>query len=226
VASLPLREVVKRLRAVYGDPPPPPATDPYGVALREAIAYLVDDTRREETLEALRAQVGVEPEALLGASLGRIAKAIAGGGMHPERRAAKVKECAAIATEVGPRELARLAREDPKAARKILKRFPSIGDPGADRMLLLSRSLKTLAPDSNALRVLLRLGFGKEDKSYAASYRSVTASVSDDLPDDFDWLIGVHGLLRLHGQEMCKRSAPACGVCPLSRDCPAAAASA
>lgn len=224
MARLPLREVVARLRAVYGDPPPPPASDPYLVALREAVAYLVDDRRREETFETLRAQVGVEPEALLRASLDRIAKAIAGGGMHPERRAAKVKECAEVAGEVGVRELARLVREDPKAARKILKRFPGIGDPGADRMLMLSRSLRTLAPDSNALRVLLRLGFGKEGAGYAASYRSAVAAASGELPHNFDWLIRAHGLLRLHGQEMCKRSAPACGVCPLAPDCPAAAA--
>ena len=91
-------------------------------------------------------------------------------------------------------------------------------------MLLLSRSVKTLAPDSNALRVLLRLGFGKEGAGYAASYRSAATAVAGELPDDFDWLIAAHLLLRLHGQEMCKRSAPACSVCPLAPDCPAAAA--
>ena len=38
----------------------------------------------------------------------------------------------------------------------ILKRFPGIGDPGADKILLCSRGAATLAPESNALRVLLR----------------------------------------------------------------------
>jgi endonuclease-3 len=223
VARLRLRDVVDRLRRLYGDPPAPPASDPYAVALREAVAYLVDDKRREAALAALRKQVGVKPEEILRAGTAKIAAAIADGGMLAKRRAEKVKECAEVAAEVGVRELARLAREDPKAARKVLKRFPGIGDPGADRMLLLARSMKTLAPDSNALRVLLRLGFGAEQSGYAASYRSAAEAVADELPDDFDWLVRAHGLLRLHGREMCKSSAPACGVCPLAPGCPAAA---
>jgi len=222
VPRIKLRDAVKRLRSLYGDPPRPPATDPYGIALREAAAYLVDDERREATIAALKRDVGLEPESLLRASAARIAKAIAKGGMHPERRAAKVKECAGIAAEVGTKELTRLARKDPKAAKKTLKRFPGIGDPGADRMLLLARSVKTLAPDSNILRVLLRLGFGADRGAYAASYRSAAEAVATELPDDFDWLIRAHGLLRMHGKEMCKNTKPACGVCPLAPDCPSA----
>jgi len=222
VARIALREAVKRLRSLYGTPPPPSATDPYAIALREAAAYLVDDARREATVEALRKEIGLDPETLLRASPDRIARAIEGGGMQPQRRAAKVKECAAIAAEIGPKELARLAREDPKAARKILKRFPGIGDPGADRMLLFARGMRTLAPDSNALRVLLRLSFGEEHKGYSASYRSAAEAVEPELPRDFDGLIRAHGLLRTHGREMCKAKAPACSVCPLASDCPSA----
>jgi endonuclease III len=219
---IPLHDAIRKLRALDGDPPPPPATDPYAIALREAAAYLVDDERREATVEALRKEIGLDPQALLRATPARIAKAIAKGGMHPERRAAKVKECAAIAAEVGVKELLKLAQTDPKAAKKILKRFPGIGDPGAGRMLLFSHGVRTLAPDSNALRVLLRLGFGQEGTSYAASYRSANRAVASELSEDFGDLIRAHSLLRMHGKEMCKTKAPACGVCPLAHDCPSA----
>jgi endonuclease-3 len=88
-----------------------------------------------------------------------------------------------------------------------------------DKILLLSRREKVLALDSNGLRVLLRLGFGSEEKSYAASYRSVRESTRSQWKPDFDWLITAHQLLRRHGQELCRRSGPLCDRCPLTRDC-------
>src|SRR2546426_12509444 len=53
----------------------------------------------------------------------------------------------------------------PAEARKILKRFPGIGDPGADKILLFCRGGQGLGPDSNALRVLVRLGRSEEHTS-------------------------------------------------------------
>ena len=55
-------------------------------------------------------------------------------------------------------------------ARKILRSFPGIGEPGAEKVLLFSGRQALLAPDSNALRVLVRLGLVREEKSYARTY--------------------------------------------------------
>ena len=44
----------------------------------------------------------------------------------------------------------------------MLKKFPAIGDPGVDKILLLTRTEPVMALDSNGLRVLVRLGFGAE----------------------------------------------------------------
>jgi endonuclease-3 len=76
-----------------------------------------------------------------------------------------------------------------------------------------------LALDSNGLRVLLRLGFGKEEKSYAKSYRSAREAAQAQLESDFDVLIEAHQLLRRHGQELCKRNEPRCDACPLRKEC-------
>ena len=51
-------------------------------------------------------------------------------------------------------------------------RQPCSGDPGAEKILLFSRTHSILALDSNGLRVLRRLGYGEERKSYASTYRS------------------------------------------------------
>jgi endonuclease-3 len=74
-------------------------------------------------------------------------------------------------------------------AKKALKKFPSIGDPGAEKILMLSRSYPVLALESNGLRVLLRIGFAEEKKSYSASYRGVQQALKEQLPSSYDLLI-------------------------------------
>jgi endonuclease III len=104
----------------------------------------------------------------------------------------------------------------------ILKKFPGIGDPGADKILMVQGSLRTLAPDSNAARVLCRLGFGDPDPRYDRMYRSVITATTPELPRDPAWWVKGHRLLRQHGQVLCKTSAPRCGECPLAPRCPSA----
>src|SRR5262249_47363602 len=111
------------------------------------------------------------------------------------------------------------AKTSPKEARRVLKRFPGVGDPGADRLLMIAGSLVTLAPESNGLRVLVRLGFAKEDPSYAKTWKAAAETGAPELPADPAWLLKAHLLLRRHGEELCKRSDPRCDVCPLVRTC-------
>ena len=215
----PLRQAVDTLGSLHGHPKPPSTTDPFELLLLENAAYLVDDARRAEVFSALKKQVGTTPEAILAAPFEKLVSAIRRGGMRPEDRAAKLCEAASLAKEEGLPRLRQLMKTTPKDARKILKRFPGIGDPGADRLLLIAGSLVTLAPESNGLRVLTRLGYVSESKSYSQTYRAAAEAVAAELPDDPKWLIGAHLLLRRHGQELCKRSEPRCDVCPLSKSC-------
>src|SRR5262249_50889504 len=94
----------------------------------------------------------------------------------------------------------------------------SIGEPYADRILLFNGRKVTLAPDSNALRVLLRLGYGEESRNYSTTYRSVVNANSGELrgaklAQRAPILLGRHGL------EVCKRSAPRCEVCAVRAQC-------
>jgi endonuclease-3 len=104
-------------------------------------------------------------------------------------------------------------------AKKAFQKFPGIGEPGAEKILLFTRSYPVLALESNGLRVPLRLGFGEEKKSYSATYRLVQQAVRDGHGKVFTWLIQAHLLLRRHGKELCRRSEPLCDICPLARDC-------
>lgn len=196
----PIANIVKRLRDVYGAQRAR-ITDPFEMILFENAAYLVDDARRIETFEKLRDEVGFDK--LLATPAATIARVIAGGGMKPEMRAGKVIECARLAKKIG------VALD-----RKILRQYPGVGDPLADKILAVNGKLRTLAPDSNALRVLLRLGFGTESKNYATSYKSAVAAAGE-MPDAVEATM----LLRRHGQEVCKTTAPRCELCVVRDDC-------
>jgi len=217
--ALSLAHARTALTAMHGRPAPPVATDVFEAAIWECAAYLVDDTRRAATFERLRREVGLTPEALLSAPSKKLLAAIGDGGMLPSHRAEKIRAAARVAVEAGLDVLRRQVHDAPAKARKTLKKFPGIADPGADKLLLLSRAGRSLAPDSNALRVLLRLGYGEEAKDYGRSYRSVAAAVADELPEEYDALIELHQLLRLHGQVTCTRRAPDCARCSMASMC-------
>lgn len=214
-----LKEIVAALEKLYGKPAPFPSNDPWELILRENASYLADDATREEVFRSLKARIGVSPEAILDAPRARLVEAIRKGGMRPPMRADKLLDAAEIACETGPAELRKLAKKGGPEARKVLKRFPGIGEPGADKLLLAAGSAVTLAPDSNGLRVLLRLGYAKDDASYAKTYRAAAEAVAPELPDDTAWLVAAHQLLRRHGQETCRRSEPRCDICPLAKGC-------
>lgn len=217
----PLGAAVAALEKMHGRPTRPETTDPFEMALLENAGYLVDDARRTEVFQKLKERVGLSPEAILNAPDAVLIEAVRSGGMRPPDRAAKLRRCAEIAQEIGIERLRKMVRSDPVAARKLLKRFPGFGDPGAEKVLLYNRSLVTLAPDGNVLRVLIRLGFGKREKDYARTYRVAAEAVAGELPADFAWLVRARSLLRRHGQELCKRSDPRCEACRLSTKCAA-----
>ncbi|MBV8855421.1 MAG: hypothetical protein JOZ02_00535 [Acidobacteria bacterium] len=214
-----LEEVVARLEAAYGRPEPPPVTDPLELILLENVAYLVGDEQRAKAFEALRERVGVRPESILSAPAAVLVEVARRGGVHAEKRAERLREIALVALEEFGGDLGGVLKLPPAQAKRALKLFPAVGDPGAEKILLFTRSSPVLALDSNGLRVLIRLGFGEERKSYAATYRSAQDAVRDYLREDYEWLIRTHQLLRRHGQELCRRSEPACAACPLKSLC-------
>ena len=219
-----LGDVVSRLERHYGRPAPLRATDPVGMVLWESCAYLVDDERRGRVYDRLIAATGGDPERIAAMRPAALAGVIAeDGGMRPMMRADKLQRAADLILDSGRRQLTALCRSDPERAKTVLRKFPGIGGPGADRILMVQGSLKTLAPDSNAARVLCRLGFGAAGPRYDRMYRSVINATTPELPDDRAWLVKAHRLLRQHGQVLCKTSAPRCGECPLASRCPSAA---
>ena len=218
-ARKPFQIVIDQLEAFYGQPEPPKVTDPLEMILLENVAYLVNDEQREEAFAALRDRVGLSPVNILSASDEDFAEVAELGGMHPDARVSKLRTIAQIALQEFEGDLAGAMRQPAAQARRSLKKFPGIGDPGAEKILLFSRIQPALALESNGLRVMIRLGFGEERKNYAGTYRSAQEAVDKEIEKSFDRLIAAHQLLRRHGRELCKSAQPRCKQCPLTRSC-------
>ena len=217
-AQKPFQTIVDQLKAFYGSPKPPEVTDPLEMILLENVAYLVDDKQREQAFAALRERVGLSPVNTLSASEEDLSEVARLGGMHPDARVGKLRSIAQIALHEFEGNLAGAMKQPAARARRSLKKFPGIGEPGAEKILLFARIQPALALESG-LRVMIRLGFGEQRKNYAGTYRSAQEAVDGQVEKDFDWLIAAHQLLRRHGRELCKNAQPRCKQCPISRSC-------
>jgi endonuclease III len=186
--------------------------------LWENVAYLADDERRREAFQILKKSVGTEPARILSASKDALLE-VTRYGILADQFAKKLRACAQIVLEEYDGDLRPVLKMPFPKAKKALQKFPGIGEPGAEKIILFTRSYPVLALESNGLRVLLRLGFGEEDKSYPKTYRIVQQAIDAELDKDFSKLIEAHLLLRRHGQVLCKRTKPECINCPLASAC-------
>jgi endonuclease-3 len=218
MSRIPLPQVVQRLQAHYRQLKMPKLNEPWEMILWENVAYLVDDERRQKAFDHLKKRIGTEPGQILAASDDALLE-VTSIGILADQFADKLRKCAKIVLEQFDGDLRPVLKWPRQKARKALQKFPGIGEPGAEKILLFARIYPTLALESNGLRVLLRLGFGEEHKSYSKTYRLVQKTIEEELNRDYTWLIQTHWLLRRHGQELCRRSNPDCGKCPLAFDC-------
>jgi endonuclease-3 len=218
-AALRLPAILDRLEAFHGPPADVAPRDPFGMVLWENVAYLVPDERRREAFAELGKRVGTTAEKVRAARPEVLLAIARKGGMHPEQRAERLLRCAEIALSRFGGDLRRALALQPREARRALRLFPGIGEPGAEKILLFTATEPVLALESNGLRVLLRLGYGEQAKNYAATYRSVQAAADRELVRDCAWLQRAHLLLRAHGQRLCKSSHPECDACPMEASC-------
>src|SRR5262245_54783973 len=181
------------LDAHYGAPAAPRTTDPFAFILWEQVAYLADDEQRLEAFARLEKRVGLTADAILSAAPGTLARiAEHGGSIAANERAERMRDSARRVVEDWRGNLSAVLALPLADAKRALMKFPMIGEPGAEKILLLTRAHPVLALDSNGLRVLLRLGYGREARSYTQTYRSVREATRAELHEDYDWLISLH----------------------------------
>lgn len=213
-----IAKILEALEEFYGEQEAAWPTDPYLYLVWLHCGYPASDERCSRGWQILRNVVGVKPDQILAASLAKLTKALTPGGMVPEVRAKRLKEVAARVIEECGSDLRVGLQNAPSAARKLLKKFPGIADPGADRILLFAGVAPIAAVPSNCPHVMIRIMRGPEPKDYGVTYREAQKELQA-LPENFAARSRAFLLLKRHGQELCKRTKPRCGQCPIRESC-------
>jgi endonuclease-3 len=215
-----LKSILSFLRRQYGPPALPPAKGPFELVLWENAAYLMSDDRRREVFEGLRKQVGLSPQAVLAADRDVLLSWATRGGMRPEVRVFRWLEIARICRDQFGGDLECILTQPYTQAKKALKQFPNIGDPGAEKILMFCGAAPGLPLESNALRVLTRVGYGREHlRNYGRMYKSVQDAIAPEIPANPAKAGEAHLLLRQHGKEVCRTNGPLCRECSISALC-------
>jgi endonuclease III len=226
----PLAGILDRLENHYGKQALVGPSDPYEMILFVNCGYPATDTSCTRGYEALKREAGTKPEKILAATKAKLAKLMRLGGIVPEQRAERLKTIARIVSEEFGGDLKwsleKLMQEEKKGAekgirlaKKALKEFPVIGEPGADKILLFAGLAPVAAVPSACVGVPQRILFGAEDKNYAAGYRAAQEAMAAELPEKLEARQRAYLLLKRHGQEICKRTKPKCEICPVSGMC-------
>lgn len=210
--------LVDRLEEDFGAAPLPPARTPLELVLWENAAYLADDDRRGMAFDRLRELTGFLPERILAAE-DETLREVARFGIVPDQTVGKLRRIAEIALIEFDGAVDDVVKLPSKAALRALRKFPAIGEPAAEKILMMNGVLKVLALESNGLRVLQRIGYAGETGDYARDYKAMRDALGGAIPVDAGELTRAHFLLRRHGQTVCRRSVPECGRCPLAVDC-------
>src|SRR5215813_12034235 len=137
-----LRRVIALLEKHYGKPKLPLTRDPFEMILLEKSGYLAPDEKRERSFRELKKRVGTTPAKILAASTELLQEITAIGGIYADTRALRMKQSAELALRENPGDVVKL---EFKKARKALSKYPMIGEPGAEKILLFSGAQPVLA---------------------------------------------------------------------------------
>lgn len=215
-----LEPILRTLESFYGEQGVGWPTDPYLFLVWWHCGYPPSEERCRRGWEALKAAIGVSPWDLTSARSAKLARALKAGGMVPGLRAARLRSIAKRTREEFAGNLRSALQELSEAeARKVLKTFPGIGAPGADRILLFDGLAPVAAVPSNNPHVLVRIALGRKPAGYAAAYAQAQQLIDAQLPPTIAARSRAYLLLQQHGRELCKRQNPQCTGCPVSRRC-------
>jgi len=212
-------ELLDKLEKFHGKQEPCWPVDPYEFIMWWQCGYPASDKSCAKGWDKLQREVGIEPCDILAATTRQVASALKPGGMLPELRAMRVIETAMKVEDQFGGDLRGALTGPLFAARKTLKQFPGIADPGADRILLFAGITPIAAVPSNTTQVLVRILNGQESENYFANYRKAQQAIEAEVPKTIDARTRAYLLVKHHGQEICKRTKPKCDGCPASANC-------
>src|SRR5262245_3073710 len=144
-----LSAILDSLESLYGPQKLAGPRDPFQMLVFLYSGYPASDAACAKGFDALRRAVGVGVDEMLGATKAAIVTALRTGGIVPEERAKRLRHLAEVvrdefdgdlagALKAALREGAKNAEAEVRRAKKLLRQFPSVGEPGAEKILLFA----------------------------------------------------------------------------------------
>lgn len=225
-----LGQILDALERLYGPQKAAGPADPYEMILFLNCGYPATDASCTKGFVALRRDVGLAPDEILGASNATLTALMRLGGIVPAQRAERLRDIARAVQRACGGDLKKMLkgwmREEKqhpghglRGAKRLLQQFPVIGEPSAEKILLFARLAPVAAVPSACVGVPVRLWHGDTGTSYSADYRKAREILSASLPESFAARQRAYLLLKTHGREICKRSTPRCEICPVTGHC-------
>lgn len=168
-----------------------------------------------KALENLRAGGAWPAEAILELPQDVIADLVRPSGYF-NVKARKVQEFCRVLVEKYDGSIDALLEGDADEVRARLLEIWGVGQETADAMTLYAGRLPTFVVDAYAYRLFERLDLAPGERRYEV-YRSFLLGV---IGPDVERLNEWHALIVRHGQQVCRRTNPLCGACPLLDACP------
>lgn len=218
-----LPAIFNRLEKFYGKPALPKPTDPYEMLLHRNCGYPQSDERCDKGFHALKKEIGLAPQKILDASDAKLREVMRPSVIKPELAAVRLKEIAARVLDDFSGDMRAVLKRPLPEARKALKKFPTVGDSTAGKILLFNKVAPVAAIPSNSVHVAIRLFDGEPEldrRNWNAAYRFAQNAVREAFPTEINAQIRVYLLLKEHAHEICKLSHPLCDQCPVSDLCP------
>jgi endonuclease III len=212
-----LEPALASLARFYGLLPTPPR-DPFILFVWEVLSVHTTPAKRDAALAALKRLRALTPDAMWQTPQEKLEQAVVLTGPYLERRVSALRAGGALFRRSPG--LSAVLRGPLPAARRSLKRFPQLGEGGAQRMLLFAADHAVLPVDARVNRVGRRLGYGTARGDFRKSARSVQQAISRELPPNVESFRRAFLYLSHHGAVTCTEADPHCHVCPLLRDCP------
>jgi endonuclease III len=215
-----ISQILDTLESFHGPQTAQWPTDPYGFLVWWHCGYPASEERCNRGWTSLNEEVGITPEKLLATPSSKLVRALKPGGMIPELRAGRLKEIARRVREEFAGDLRSALKRLPlNQARAALKKFPGIADPGADRIILFGGIATVPAVPSSCPQVLVRIESGQPHEKYNVNYGEAQQVIQSQVADTLAARTRAYLLVSRHGQQVCKRSAPKCGSCPVAGSC-------
>lgn len=208
-----LRQVARRLRNAYGEPPPPRRLPPLDELVLTILSQNTNDTNRDRAYADLRAKLPSWDD-VADAPLPVIERAIRSGGLAPTkapRIRAVLRALRDRGTGLNERALRRM-----RHARlyELLVALPGVGPKTAACVLLFSLDRPYFPVDTHVHRVAIRLGLVAPTATAVRAQELLQAALAPDQ------MYEVHMNLIRHGRHVCVALRPICSQCVLADFCP------